>query len=901
MIIKDTPSAVKIALPRERIGRLWKVLFAILAVVGLGASAIPARSAIQPLADWFKEMTAPRTPGFLDIDSVAESIIFAPNRFLYAQGHVEALPRLRLDVKFKHWQRIIAKRNEAMERGVLLTEADDEVPAVITDGISAHRAKIRLKGDMPDHFSGKAWSLRVISKGPFFGMRRFSLIHPRTRQYAVGPLFHEHLRREGILAPRHQFVKVTVNGTDWGIMLLEEHPGKELLEFQGRKAGVLGRLGGDTHMEHIAVNHAGKQFRTHQYGPYNTPWTAAYRAYGSKKLENDPHMANQLALAEALVAGYQEGRLPPGEVFDLNLFARYFVVSALWGDLHPLYFDNVRLYLNPYTLKLEPVAGDNVALRRINTVDLHSRVLLVGFLRDSTFRQVLDKAITDITDSVLNAGRMEELEADRRAIEATIHTSLPFLLELDLSIIRYNAGFIASYGAAFFPQTDGLYSERPQLTDTFMHHVLLRVYDRPDKQVVIANMLNQPITVRSVMARCVDQLSDQIEQDTWVELASDTSIGATALGRRTTRLEFDLPPATEPARCGVEVTTQRPGSSEIRTVKASRQIRYLTDHPLSPGGSLSRPLQSLRWLHWNEAKQRFDTEPGHWRVDRPTILPEGAGLRLEAGTTLSFAPDAYLLLRGPFDIAGTAERPVVLQPQDKDQTWSGIFVMSSPQPSHWRHAQVRRTNVLADGYLRLTGGVTFYRSEVSMQNVSFLGTMAEDALNIVQSHFILDHTMVRDTRSDGFDCDFCDGRIVESTFSTIGGDAVDVSGTRAELEALVIEDVRDKAISVGEGSDVVARDLRLRNVGTGIASKDNSITRLTDSEIDMVRVAGLMSYVKKPAYGPASIEARRVTFGPNVASPAIAQTRSTIVLDGRAILETDLDVESFYEEGAMRK
>ena len=276
-------------------------------------------------------------------------------------------------------------------------------------------------------------------------------------------------------------------------------------------------------------------------------------------------------------------------------------------------------------------------------------------------------------------------------------------------------------------------------------------------------------------------------------------------------------------------------------------------------------------------------------------------MRLNAGTRLAFAPGAYLLVKGPFDIAGSAARPVVLEPQDETRPWNGIYVMAAGRPSQWQHAEIRGTTALEDGHLRLTGGVTFYRSDITMTNVAFVDTEAEDALNIVQSNFVLDRIAIRNSRSDGFDCDFCEGTISRSTFFSVGGDAVDLSGTRATIEDLDMEMIGDKALSVGEKSKVVVRNLKAKNVGTVIASKDDSYADVTGVTMETIRVAGLMSYVKKSAYGPARIDATDVTIGEHVATPALAQTGSVVVLNGEQIAETDLDIEKFYREGPMKK
>ncbi len=51
-----------------------------------------------------------------------------------------------------------------------------------------HNCKIRLKGDLPDHWSGEKFSLRIEMKNGSLvkGMSRFSLQDPVTRNNTAG-------------------------------------------------------------------------------------------------------------------------------------------------------------------------------------------------------------------------------------------------------------------------------------------------------------------------------------------------------------------------------------------------------------------------------------------------------------------------------------------------------------------------------------------------------------------------------------------------------------------------------------------------------------------------------------------------------------------------------------------
>ena len=187
---------------------------------------------------------------------------------------------------------------------------------------------------------------------------------------------------------------------------------------------------------------------------------------------------------------------------------------------------------------------------------------------------------------------------------------------------------------------------------------------------------------------------------------------------------------------------------------------------------------------------------------------------------------------------------------------------------------------------------------------SGIGNRGEDALNIVRSAFSLREVSVMDAFSDGFDADFSKGEIRGGSFLRVGlaggGDGFDVSGGNVVIDGTFFQDIGDKAISVGEGSSVIATRLNIERVGTGAASKDSSTLDISDSAIRSARTAALLAYVKKPEYGPGSIVAARIASD-ELSEMARVQMGSSIVLDGQSVEPEDLDVDALYQTSMKRR
>ena len=67
----------------------------------------------------------------------------------------------------------------------------------------------------------------------------------------------------------------------------------------------------------------------------------------------------------------------------------------------------------------------------------------------------------------------------------------------------------------------------------------------------------------------------------------------------------------------------------------------------------------------------------------------------------------------------------------------------------------------------LTGAINFYESNVEFENVKFITSIAEDALNIINSEFLLNNVIFNHSNSDALDLDFSKGTISNFQFSEI--------------------------------------------------------------------------------------------------------------------------------------
>lgn len=303
---------------------LLAVVVGFAVVLGVLALANPARMQAF-VADLERRWGAP----VFDDDRAASDkwSIALGSFFRLGRDDLPEVTELVIDVPFKEISQIYSKREEALATGHLVQGPGDFVSGDIRLSDRSVPVKLRLKGDWNDHLQGRKWSFRIrVRDGEHvLGMRRFSIQHPATRGYQAELLYFELLRGLGIMAPRYQFVDVTLNGDAVGLMALEEFFAKELLEFQHRREGVIVRF--DESLVWDARDSAsGGTVGWH--GAFDDYRSAPVDAFGSSKIAESPQLSKQLRVAEGLLKGFASGRLTAAEVFDVPQLGR-FIASTL--------------------------------------------------------------------------------------------------------------------------------------------------------------------------------------------------------------------------------------------------------------------------------------------------------------------------------------------------------------------------------------------------------------------------------------------------------------------------------------------------------------------------------------------------------------------------------------------
>ncbi len=663
------------------------------------------------------------------------------------------LPHLVIDIKFKHMRKISAKREEALKRGQLIATDADLVPASMRFEKRTIPVKLRLKGDLLDHLGGRKWSFRVEVKGKdqILGMRRFSIQHPKVRGFQGETLVFEMMRRLGVITPRYFFVEVTVNGTKIGIMAIEEHFSKELLESNQRPEGVILRF--DESLVWAARD--GRSFGLR--GVFDDYRNAPIRPFRASRISKSEKLSREYAVATGLLRGFVDGTLRASEVFDVGLLGRFLGVAEFWGSRHTMRWNNVRFYMNPITVRLEPIAFDaNIQRRGSPRWTVHqNEPLAAALMADravfTAYRETLDRLSTEI----LEGSFLQTLQAAEKR-------HLPALQKEFFFLRAFPYEELAARAERFRARGRGQQVEPPRI-DVEQYPVLIHaslVTGAEGAYLELTNAVPHEVEIRSL-----DWLGEggrpSIALTPLEELELPALLPPRVWGEVYQPLRIPYvplaPPRGEqlPEQAGdpsLRVILNLPGRGELWQVIAKPAAAALLRHPI-PVPTLDQTLAAHPFLRRDGQSHTLRVAAGSWRVAGSLVVPPGFGLDIAAGTTLRFAAAEGLIAHGPLRFEGTAEEPIVLEGaggKGGDGSWQGIAVLQAGGRSHWRHVTVRNTTGIQRPGWALTGGTALYQSDVEMVDCLFEGNQAQDALNVMRSAYRLEHLRIVDSASGAY-------------------------------------------------------------------------------------------------------------------------------------------------------
>jgi hypothetical protein len=787
---------------------------------------------------------------------------------------------------------IIKNRKKSFRKGMITKKTKKEFDAIAIIGGEPFPISIRIKGDWLDHLQGNKWSFRIkMKEGNFRGMKEFSIQNPGARGFLNEWVIHKIFEKEDVLTTRYGFIPVKINGASIGIYAYEEHFEKRLIESKKRREGPIMKFNEDVMWGLTKINISNMDWKLK--GPVVE--SAIITPFKKKKTMKSEVLKQQFNIGQNLLNQYRDDSQLISDLFKTDIFSRFYAITTLGRIWHPLRWHNERFYYDPIASKLEVVAYDcyseesgkpnawlepNVIYNRtffnydkyLSVSPYNDPVFLNFFLKNMSDYLYTDKILKIIEENYDEIKKYEEwiqreyvfYQYDYKFIEQSIDQLKPKFkklekklnntpLKAELKIIDYNYG-----GNGVI---DGL---------------ALQTFTESFSEIRVKNFHSKPLFLIGYSSKerpeqGISYFDEPVKFEAYKNLSE--------IDRKTVSCLYT------PDKIYFKEKIKD------KLVYKAKVMPWPEPQNNSPRQELLKNALTKSTDYAKVENHTITFKAGNHVFKSPVVIPSGFNVIIKANTHLDFIENSFFMSFSTVEIKGTPSNKVIIE--SSDGTAMGFTIIEAAERSELDHVKFKGWNTLNYQGWTLTGAITFYESDVSIENTDFLNNHCEDALNIIRADFSLKHSVIANAFADGFDADFTTGIVYECDFKQIGNDGIDYSGSEINIENVRIDGAGDKGISGGEASTLYIKNVVISNSNIGIASKDKS--NLNIENIQLINCnCGFAAYQKKTEYGPAEMIINGCEME-NVKDVYMLGLESVINLDGNINKgSVKLDIDSLY-------
>ena len=776
------------------------------------------------------------------------------------------IKEIKIFIKFKNFEKILKDRETALINSI---NADPKnVPCKISDGIKIYKCKVRLKGDLADHWhTAKRMSLRIDVKGGFVhGMKEFSIQQPRTRQFPYDAVFHNINSEFGRLSSNtSKFYSVKVNGENWGIMNAEPIIDQKYIEINEVKRLGVFRISNQKAWAHSKINDSYPHY-------FISDPTINISMRGNDKIILENPILNEIYSHIFFSLSNKDG-----DVFNREIMVGNLAYALVWGSLHTLSNANAWYVWNTYEKKLEPVLTDQAhwqnTKKYIDSLrDLPFEYKII-FKNNPLKKEELYHELIKLDyffeknnpiDNV-NSLKRQYFPNDQRFTKTPIYDNLSFLNE-NISEVVNKINLLA---ALDFESTKASKITLEQLEQI---DKVSEIFHFSDGTIRIFNLLGNEIEAKEVI-----------------------------IGDIKSNIDITIPPSNPESLSFIDVKTNLLGYySDAISVKFMINGEEKIDSNTYSLTKINYDLDSSKtvenYCQYNESENHCILK-GVVNIDETIIFNKKAIIK--PGTKINFREGGNLIFNSSVLIQGTIKEPVSFD----GNGFGGVYIRNdNKQISIIQNSNFNNLATVDSLLKRYTGSINGYGGTFKLINIAISNGNAEDQLNIVNAKVDISGLEISDATSDAFDCDFCKGIIKDINFLDVGGDGLDISGSDLKIIKMYARNIKDKAFSVGEKSLAYIDDAFYDSVATGIAVKDSSIVKASNISLKNIKYDAFMTYVKKPFYeGKTILEINNYDIYKNEFSNiCIREDGTDLMIDNKHCSISEINIEDLYK-GRMKK
>jgi hypothetical protein len=786
------------------------------------------------------------------------------------------IPNFDLDIKHINVQKILYLREEALKKGWLSSDSEDDVSASIRFNNEIIPVKIRLKGRLGDHWEDvEHLSFKVEVKGDrtIMGMKAFDIQPPETRSFINEWYLIELYKYCGLIGLRYNFISVSINGKPKKLYALEEKFDKHLIENNQRRDGIIFKINTDYVWKNFHSQGINQAFPFGELVPFQF-----------SSLQKDPNKLAQLQLLINQFELFKTGKLKTSDLFDVKSLATFFALIDLMGYQHATALDNLRFYFNPITLKIEPIGHDNQEIspltKRVNGLlgfekiinkpsvfgELDSDNWYAAVFQDEVFYREYIQALSKNAQINFLDDFHKKIESELTHNEDVIQQYYPEYTFDKIEVVRANQLFI-----------------RKVLANSDIIYANLVTDNKKNIEIECSNVSKLPVEIHSII------LNDSI----YLPITKTVILQASNASKpvKTQNIKVDIPKSKNSLSKNLKFEYSILGSN----VKLKNDIRLWPKPEISDiNTSILRQLPNIncfRFITINEQKKEIVFKKGRYETSSDIVIPKNYSVIANGSFSLNLTKKAKIISYSPLNFKGTEDNPI--QIYSSDSSSQGLFVLNTAKPSQFQYTIFSHLNNPQESFWQLSSAITFYQSPVNFDHCLFYKTHhGDDFLNIVKSDFNISNCVFNGSNADALDIDFGKGKITNTKFLYCGNDAIDASGSFLQLQDIKIMNVGDKGISGGEVSHITGSNIEITNAEISVAAKDDCKMSLSNIEVNKSKI-GFTVYKKKTEYGYAQIFLKHAVLK-EVGIEFLVEKKSFLSLDDFVLPDTSSNIESIF-------
>jgi len=738
------------------------------------------------------------------------------------------LPIIRLDLSQKDILFLERQRNKKKTYSAFSEGFKSTNIKISLNNLEKIKAKIRIKGDRAMHWKdpkASSYKINLRKENRIFGIKKFSIQKPITRNYTYELLFHKFLQTAGHVHLKYFLVDLFINNEKRGVYVVEESFSKELIERHKKRNGPIFSLDEQSSNFYPSVN---------------------YEAYNPRIWDGENK--NLTKRAYAILNKIKSNEIELIDHFDEDKWASYFAIIDVMGTYHGSLSKSVRLYYNPVTAKFEPIGYD----AHYGAGDF-SDFILFDFLQEGRPNCIY---ICDEKEWYLKFFRSKTNELNYTFIKKYISYLLQYSNKKFVKqFLKDNKKNIDSFNQAIYKEnskTDQIFykgiapflfdkkfiSKRSDLIKRRIDSVRLEQYklSLDNKKLLIQDNSSQfPVEVQAYECsnnKRVNFFFAGSMKVQWPHGCKKISIIKNKEEEKTFNLKEDA------------------------SLTQDYNIKKITDFQL-----LSEHSSVIK-----KSDNEFEIETDI-NIATNTLIKKNQTFKIKKNVNININNNSTLFINGDIYFRGSKNKNIGI---NSDKTGSIVFNKNRVEMSY--------VNIQNLGYPKLNGyilysGLNFIESSVNLKNIYIKNNNSEDAINLINSNTYVENMTLENTYSDALDGDFGSLEFKNIKCKNVGNDCLDVSGAKIKGDYLIVAGARDKGISVGENSKVIIKNINVSSAKVGIAVKDGSKAWFSNINLKN-NTYDLAVYNKKNEYEPPSMNIEKIKYE----SKQILQSFNSIVV-----------------------